>query len=148
MSNPDLKPRSGANYRAVETGPMNRWHEHVLERPAMNLKVPGKLFLKDHLGFTGMEVSLNEMAPGGAAPFLHKHTTHEELYLFLGGTGEMKIDGEIVPVGPGSALRLAPAAVRAWRNTGTEPLTCIVVQANIAPPLERDGEILSEPLTW
>ncbi len=143
-----LKTTDGKNYRLVETGPMNRWHEHILERPAMNLKVPGKLFLRELLGLTGMEVSLNEMAPGGAVPFLHRHATHEELYLFLTGTGEMKIDGETVPVGPGSALRLAPAAVRAWRNTGSAPLTCVVVQANVAPALEPDGEILKKPAGW
>ena len=52
-------------------------------------------------------------------PFLHSHRENEELYLFLGGEGEMVVDGEVIPVKEGSAVRVKPAASRAWRRSST-----------------------------
>ena len=140
MTASDLQPRSGKNYTRIETGPMNEWNRHVIQRPGFEFA--GKLFLKEALGFVGTEISINKMPPGAGVPFLHRHTTHEELYFFLSGSGEIEIDGEAIKVGPGSAFRLAPPAARSWRNTGSEPLYCIIVQADIRHPLEKDGEII------
>ena len=94
--------------------------------------MPGKGFLGQRLGLTGMEVSLNAMAPGQSVPFSHAHKQNEELYLFLSGSGEMLLDNEVVKVGAGSAARISPAVVRCWRNTGDVPLTCIVVPDHCA----------------
>ncbi len=102
--------------------------EHTVELvPGKDVR--GKLFLGDALGLTGMEVSLNSLPPGREVPFLHVHEENEELYVFLGGTGQMVIDGAVIEVAEGTAVRIATGAARSWRNTGTVPLHYIVIQA-------------------
>jgi uncharacterized cupin superfamily protein len=137
-------------YQVEHLGPIASWSELFYER-AKGVKVQGKGFLGKRLGLTGIEVSLNSLPPGQAYPFSHAHKMNEELYLFLTGKGEMLLDGKVVSVGPGSAVRVAPPIFRCWRNTGGEPLTCIVVQAK-AGSLEQataaDGVIAPEPPSW
>lgn len=91
--------------------------------------IPGKLFLKEALQLTGMEVSLNSMAAGQGMPFCHRHQQHEELYIFISGHGEFMVDEVVFDVGPGSCVRVAAPASRCWRNTGLDPLQFICVQA-------------------
>lgn len=91
--------------------------------------MPGKLFLKERLQLSSMEVSLNSMAPGQGMPYCHRHQEHEELYIFLSGNGEFMVDEVVIAIGPGSCVRVAPPASRCWRNTGPEPLQFICVQA-------------------
>ena len=134
----------------AEMGSMASWSDFVLERPG-GLPMRGKGFLGQRLGLTGMEVSLNAMAPGQSVPFSHAHKQNEELYLFLSGSGEMLLDYEIVKVSAGSAVRIRPAVFRCWRNTGDVPLTCVVVQAK-AGSLEQatrtDGIVPPDPPHW
>ena len=134
----------------AEMGSMASWSDFVLERPG-GLPMRGKEFLGQRLGLTGMEVSLNAMAPGQSVPFSHAHKQNEELYLFLSGSGEMLLDYEIVKVSAGSAVRIRPAVFRCWRNTGDVPLTCVVVQAK-AGSLEQatrtDGIVPPDPPHW
>ena len=92
-------------------------------------EVHGKLFLGDALGLTAMEVSLNSLPPGRGVPFLHVHQQNEELYLFLSGEGQMVIDGQVIAVREGSAVRIATGAARSWRNSGDRPLEYVVIQA-------------------
>jgi mannose-6-phosphate isomerase-like protein (cupin superfamily) len=89
----------------------------------------GKVFLKELLGLTGMEISFGVLLPGAAMPFHHKHRENEEVYLFLQGCGQMLIDGEVLDVCEGTAVRITPAGVRTWRNTGDELLFFVVIQA-------------------
>jgi len=91
-------------------------------------QVDGKVFLREILGLSGMEVSLNALPPGGACSFLHAHKQNEELYVFLSGEGEFQVDGKVFPVEAGSAVRVAPEGMRAWRPTGSEPLSFLVIQ--------------------
>ncbi|MBE3555614.1 MAG: cupin domain-containing protein [Firmicutes bacterium] len=110
-----------------------------------------KVFIKDALKLTGMEVSLNKMAPGSASPYLHKHTNNEELYLFLKGQGQMQVDGEVIEVMEGTAVRVAPEGARALRNTGSQPLYYLCVQAQqdgLKTWTGSDGVHLDTPLSW
>lgn len=111
----------------------------------------GKIWLKDILGLTGTELSLSSLPAGASVPFDHTHTQNEELYIFLSGEGQMKLDGEIIDVAAGSVVRVDPAAVRCWRNTGTTDLVHIVIQSK-AGSLEQwtavDGTMLEEPPVW
>ena len=62
-------------------------------------------------------------------PFHHKDQEHEELYLFIKGKGQFQIDGEVVDVREGTAIRVAPDGVRIWRNNSSEDLYFAVIQA-------------------
>jgi mannose-6-phosphate isomerase-like protein (cupin superfamily) len=119
-----------SNYAQFQAGDLSSWAGWQITLPALrNRPVSGKLFLREHLGLTGMEVSLNSLPPSAAVPFLHTHREHEELYVFLAGHGEFQVDGEHFEVRPGSSVRVAPNGQRSWRNTGSEPLIYMVVQA-------------------
>ncbi|MGC4064188.1 MAG: cupin domain-containing protein [Polyangiaceae bacterium] len=122
------KLSSSAPFSVKEYGSLDSWSAFQLPHPRFGM-VPGKQFLRSELGLTGIELSLNSLSPGKALSYLHAHRQNEELYLFLTGEGQMLLDGEVVPVKAGTAIRVAPKVMRSWRNTGTEQLTCVVIQA-------------------
>lgn len=142
--------RSGKNYTAADFGPAAEWHKYTYVSPK-GFKAPGKIFTQEVLGYRGLEMSLNSLPAGTGTPFTHVHQQHEELYIFLGGRGQMLIDGEVVEVQEGSLVRVAPAGVRAWRNTGTAPLRYLVLQypaASVAHGTIEDGQIVSSSVNW
>jgi uncharacterized cupin superfamily protein len=148
---PDPAPVSThPNVTLAQFGPPARWQDLRHLHPRLG-EVAGKQFIGRILGLDGMEVSLNALAPGGAVPFLHAHRENEELYLFLDGEGEFQVDGRILPVAAGTALRVAPAGMRGWRNTGTVPLTFLCIQAK-AGSLDHatggDGILGEQPPAW
>jgi mannose-6-phosphate isomerase-like protein (cupin superfamily) len=126
--------KSGAHYSVAEAGSL--------------AKLEKKEFIAKTLGFTGMEVSLNRATPGQASPYLHAHKKHEELYLFVSGRGEFQVDGDVIPVGAGTLIRVAPDGRRAWRNTGGEDLVFIVVQANVDTLTGQDGVRFEDSVQW
>lgn len=127
----DSKTRSnlkqGVNFTAYETGARKDWPQHTVTLPGLG-DIPGKHFLKDMLGFTGCEISINSMAPGAGMPIYHRHEQNEEVYIFIQGQGQVQVDGEVINVREGSIVRIAPAGERIWRNNSNEPLLYIVIQ--------------------
>lgn len=120
-------------------------------QPNPDLKVDGKLFLGERLKLSGAEVSLNRMPAGASMPFFHRHNTNEELYLFVGGKGEMQIDEERFDVEEGSVVRVSPAAARIWRNTGANDLYFVCIQYREGTETGRgvsDGAVVNLPLPW
>ena len=103
--------------------------KYTYKHPKLSGAYTGKVFLKNELKLTGMEVSLNKLPPGTQMPFYHKHKENEELYLFIKGKGQFQIDGEVFDVGEGTVIRVAPDGVRAWRNNSSEDIYFIVIQA-------------------
>lgn len=62
-------------------------------------------------------------------PFYHSHKQNEELYIFVGGDGQIQIDDQTFDVHEGTAVRISPAGVRTWRNNSNSDLYYIVIQA-------------------
>lgn len=141
-----------APYRVAEYGPIDDWSDFHFVHPRFSRPIAGKQFLRDDLGLTGAEISLNRLAPGVAVPFLHRHRENEEIYLFLGGTGEFQAGEAVFPVKAGTVVSLPPATARSWRNTGDAALAYIVIQV-VAGSYRGigkvdDGEGLTEPPAW
>jgi len=95
--------------------------------------VEGKIFLGQELAMTGAEASLQRLAAGEDAPFYHTHKTHEEIYVIISGKGEYEVDGEKFPVSEGSIIRVAPAGVRALRNTSDAEMVMMCIQYEAKP---------------
>ncbi len=129
-------PHQGTNFTLVETGPCAHWPNYKVALPGIEL--PGKLFLKDLLGLTGCEISINAMQPGEAMPIYHIHHQNEEVYFFIRGRGQLQVDGEVLNVSEGSIVRIAPAGERIWRNNSDETLVYIVLQVK-ADSLQQYG---------
>lgn len=115
--------------------------------------VEGKMFLGEELRMTGAMASLQKLAAGEDAPFLHSHKTHEELYVIISGEGEYQVDGKTEKVCEGSIIRVAPAGIRALRNTGNKEMVmmCIQYQANSftdADDFMLDANIIEEQVKW
>ncbi len=141
----------GQNFTVAHIGQWTQLGNYTFKHPKLPGTYPGKLFLKNILKLTGMEVSLNKLPPGTQMPFHHKHQEHEELYLFIKGKGQFQIDGKVVDVGEGTAIRVAPDGVRIWRNNSSEDLYFVVIQAK-AKSLSRedisDGMGVGNRVEW
>ncbi|MBI3561512.1 MAG: cupin domain-containing protein [Gammaproteobacteria bacterium] len=144
------KIRTGTNFTAYKSGARSEWPDHSLEIPGLG-EIHGKHFLKDIVGFTGSEISINSLPPGAGMPFYHQHQENEEIYIFIQGRGQMQIDGEIIDVQEGSVVRIAPNGLRTWRNNSHEPLLYIVAQMR-ANSLRQygfgDGVVSEKKVTW
>ncbi|NEX60750.1 cupin domain-containing protein [Noviherbaspirillum sp. 17J57-3] len=147
-----LEVTQGEHFASAHAGPLDELSSYQFFHPlGKGRGFPGKLFLKEPLGMTGMEVSLNKLPAGQGMPFYHKHKTHEELYIFLKGSGQFQVDGRVVPVREGTVIRVAPDGSRTWRNDSQEDLYYIVVQAmagSMAATDIEDGVPLPERVTW
>jgi mannose-6-phosphate isomerase-like protein (cupin superfamily) len=149
---PRTRPTTGAHFTAVAFGPYGELDRYELEHAKTKRVVKGKVFLKKTLGLTSMEVSLNKLPPGAKIPFLHRHRAHEELYLFTSGRGEMIVDGEVIPVSEGSAVRVATDGARAIRSLGDSPLNFVCIQAKQGSLADAesgsDGVAVDGPVPW
>ena len=96
----------------------------------------GKLFLREALGLTSMEVSFGTLGVGEAVPFFHKHKQNEEVYIVLSGKGIFTLDGREYEVGEGSVVSVAPDVDRCTKNVGDSPMTYLCIQAK-ASSLEQ-----------
>jgi mannose-6-phosphate isomerase-like protein (cupin superfamily) len=141
----------GANFTCFHAGPKEGWSQFRLGPPEVPMPVRGKLFLRGLLGSAGLEVSLNVVPPGKGIPFLHRHRQNDELYLVVGGRGQFLVDGACIDVAEGSALCVAPAGARAWRNNSDEPLYFLCIQFRADSVVEGgalDGQKAEGEPTW
>lgn len=107
--------------------------------------------LKEKLNLSGCEVSVNRLEPGQALPFVHKHRLNEELYLVLAGQGEFWLDGEVVPLGEGDAVKVLPETGRCLRAGAEAALTYLCIQAaagSLGPYTRTDGVIVDQRTGW
>jgi len=139
------------NYSKANIGKMQDLHKHVFEPEGVPIKLVGKAFLGDLVDLTSMEVSVNKDAPGTGIDFYHSHKDNEELYLFIGGCGEMVVGDEKFMVEEGSVVRVGTGIKRAWWNTGEDDLYYIVVQAKtdgLGESKLNDAEVVDEKVPW
>ena len=152
MTAPQIDVTSGENFSFAQVGDFTGLDDYQFFHPlGKGRGFPGKLFLKEPLGMTGMEVSLNKLPAGHAMPFYHQHREHEELYIFLKGRGQFQVDGKVIDVREGSVVRVAPVGVRTWRNNSTEDLYYIVIQARnggLQATEIEDGVMCQEKVSW
>lgn len=144
------KISSGTNYSAITVGQMDNLSDYILQ-VSPEFKIPGKVFIGGEIKATGAELSFQSFAPGSETGFLHTHKTHEEIYIFIKGTGEFVVDGDVFSVGEGTVVRVAQKGKRSVRNTSDQPLVMICIQYKADTFSEadiHDGEILQERVIW
>jgi mannose-6-phosphate isomerase-like protein (cupin superfamily) len=122
-----IKSTSGKNFTCGEVGSFSDLRDYIL--PIPDRVVRGKVFLKESIGFTAMEISFTTIAPGKNTPFVHHHKQDEEAYIFIQGTGRMQVDDDVFDVTEGSVVRVAPDGKRAIGNDSDKPLIYICIQA-------------------
>jgi len=118
--------------------------DYIMECPDAKLTMNSKLFLKDLMKFTGMEMSFGYMEPDTVGLFSHKHKLNEEVYIVLSGNGTMTVDNKDYSLKEGSVMRIDPAGVRKL-SSGNKGLTYICIQTkrnSLEGYTMTDGEIL------
>lgn len=139
------------NYVKHDFGKLSEVDQYTFSPEGLPISIPGKLFLGKKLGLTSMEVSVNKDAPGAGMSFFHRHKDNEETYIFIGGKGEMVIDGDKFTVEEGSVVSVKPDAKRSWWNTGDKDLYYIVIQAPMGKLKAGgidDGELVDGTVPW
>ena len=83
------------------------------------------------------------LAPGQAST-RHRHAEQSELYVLLGGSGRMRVDGELLTLDPLSAVHVDPESVRQLFNDTEADALWLVVGAPLeaANTLEMTAEQL------
>ncbi len=121
----------GGNYSAGDLGDLGPKNlgEYEFPNPAGGKAFPGKVFVAENLKASGMEVSFQVMPPNMGMPFFHKHRKNEEMYIVLKGVGEFQVDAAVIPIKEGSIVRVAQEGSRSWKNTGSEPMIMMCIQA-------------------
>jgi mannose-6-phosphate isomerase-like protein (cupin superfamily) len=77
--------------------------------------------------------------PGKRQGFGHRHEEAEEIYVVIAGSGRMKLDDEVIEIGPLDAIRVAPTVTRQF-EAGDEGLQLVACGARH----EGDGELIFE----
>ena len=86
-------------------------------------------FGRKHIDSEHLGVSYFRYAPGHRNPNGHSHREQEEAYVVVGGSGRIRLDGEVVELRPWDLIRVAPATVRAF-EAGDAGLELLAVGAD------------------
>jgi quercetin dioxygenase-like cupin family protein len=100
--------------------------------------------LAKQLGAETLGARLWRIQPGQASTN-HRHRHSAEIYLLLEGTGKLRVDGELVELGPLDSVLVEPGSVRQPFNDTDEDQLWLVVGAPVEPAntLEMDEATLA-----
>ena len=82
-------------------------------------------------------LSYQRIPPGYRFPYGHTHSTQEEVYVVVNGSGRMKLDDEIVELEALDAVRVAPGTWRGY-EAGPAGLEIVVIGAPNLGTGQRD----------
>jgi quercetin dioxygenase-like cupin family protein len=94
-------------------------------------------FARKPLEAEQLGLSYQRFAPGYRSSFGHRHEDQEEVYVLLAGSGRLKLDDDVVELGPWDAVRIARDVTRAF-EAGPDGAELLVVGAGRA----GDAEVL------
>jgi mannose-6-phosphate isomerase-like protein (cupin superfamily) len=119
----------GTNYCAIDIGELDNLMDHSYMHPKLQREVKGKVFVGEILKSTGAEISFQILPPKTSISFLHCHKNHEEIYVFLKGSGQFQVDDSIIEIKEGTIIRVSPDGKRTWRNSSDTPMIFMVIQS-------------------
>ena len=97
-------------------------------------------FANSDLGTEQTGVSYHVVKAGKQQGFGHRHEEAEEVYVVVGGSGRIKLDDELIDVGPFDAFRIGPEVARSL-EAGDEDLEYLAFGARNS---EDRGEVLPD----
>jgi mannose-6-phosphate isomerase-like protein (cupin superfamily) len=95
---------------------------------------PGEMrFFTGPLGAEQVAFTFRRMPQhtGGKGSSGHRHKTQEEIYFVVSGKLQFKLEDEVIEVGPGTAVRVAPEVVRSVWNDEPEDAELVIVSTTI-----------------
>ena len=103
---------------------------HVDDVPDVSGDYPGAIRMAtEHIGAEQVALTYRRMAPktGGKGSYGHRHRTQEETLYVISGTVEVKLEDDVIEVGPGTIVRIAPEVLRSVWNEGPDDAELIIV---------------------
>ena len=94
-------------------------------------------FANDELEAEQTGVSYQRVKPGKRQAFAHRHERAEEVYVVLGGSGQAKLEDQVVELRALDAIRVAPGVTRAFQ-AGPDGLELLA----FGPRHDGDGDVL------
>ena len=79
------------------------------------------------------------LKPGRREAFAHRHQRAEEIYLVLGGSGQVKLDDDLVELAPKDLIRVSPGIARGFQ-AGPDGLEVLI----FGPRVEGDAEMVQD----
>jgi quercetin dioxygenase-like cupin family protein len=101
-------------------------------------------FVRSHLGSDHIGVSHFRYAPDRRSAKGHSHKEQEEVYVVLGGSGRVKLDGELHDLRAWDVVRVAPETVRGFA-AGPDGLELLAIGSD--RPEGGDG-VLADDDWW
>ena len=98
-------------------------------------------FARKALESRQVALSYQRLQPNVRMPFGHTHAAQEEIYVVLSGSGQAKLDDDIVELGPWDALRVDPETMRAI-EAGADGIEFLAVGGPIGDG--NDAEMVSD----
>jgi mannose-6-phosphate isomerase-like protein (cupin superfamily) len=98
-------------------------------------------FGRSHLNSDHLGVSYFRFAPGFKSPFGHRHREQEEAYVVVNGSGQARLDDEVIDLEQWDVVRVAPEVVRAFA-AGSDGLEIIAIGSD--RPEGGDGEMVKD----
>jgi mannose-6-phosphate isomerase-like protein (cupin superfamily) len=98
---------------------------------------PGEMqFITYEIGAEQVALTYRRMPQhtGGKGSYGHYHRTQEEIYFVMSGKLIFKLDDDVIELGPGSAVRVAPEVARSVWNEEPEDAELIIVSTRIEDP--------------
>jgi uncharacterized cupin superfamily protein len=95
---------------------------------------PGEMrMLTAPLGTEQIAITWRHMPPGtgGKGSYGHYHKTQEEVLYLISGRLQVKLGDEVVDLGPGMAVRIAPHVVRSVHNDGPDEAEMVIVSTRV-----------------
>jgi mannose-6-phosphate isomerase-like protein (cupin superfamily) len=88
------------------------------------------------LGNEQVSFTWRRMPPqtGGKGSYGHRHKTQEEIYFVASGTLQFKLEDEVLDLGPGTVVRVAPQVCRSVWNEGPDDAILIMCSPKAADP--------------
>lgn len=124
-----MKSFTKINLRDVEDSAPKYGHQDNHEA-----RFPSKLLELQHSG-----LSLQKLKPHKRSLFGHAHKVQEEILVILDGTGEMKLNDEIIELKKWDIVRIAPGTMQAMK-AGNEGIEFIIFGAPKTD--EKDWEMV------
>jgi uncharacterized cupin superfamily protein len=83
-------------------------------------------FARSHIDSDHIGLSLIRYAAGRRSQRGHSHKEQEEVYVVLGGSGQVKLDDELIDLRPWDVVRVAPSTFRGFA-AGSDGLELLAV---------------------
>jgi uncharacterized cupin superfamily protein len=96
-------------------------------------------FARHDLGAEQTGMNFLTIKPGQREAFAHRHRSAEEIYVVVGGAGQVKLDDELVALLPFDAVRVSPGVARCF-EAGSDGLEVLI----FGPHVESDGEMVED----